>query len=63
MGYFSYNDCCDFAIAIRSVFMQGRRGYVQSGAGIVSDSQSENEFRETEHKAGAMIQALKEASR
>jgi anthranilate synthase component 1 len=63
VGYFSYNDCCDFAIAIRSVFMQGRRGYVQSGAGIVSDSQSENEFRETEHKAGAMIQALKEASR
>ena len=30
--------------------------------GIVSDSVAENEFKETEHKAGAMLQALKEAS-
>jgi len=62
VGYFSYNGCCDFAIAIRSIFIQGNKGFVQSGAGIVSDSIAENEFKETEHKAGAMLQALKESS-
>jgi anthranilate synthase component 1 len=62
VGYFSYNGCCDFAIAIRSIFIEGNKGFVQSGAGIVSDSIAENEFKETEHKAGAMLQALKEAS-
>jgi len=62
VGYFSYNGCCDFAIAIRSIFIENNKGFVQSGAGIVSDSVSENEFKETEHKAGAMLQALREAS-
>ena len=63
IGYFSYNGCCDFAIAIRSIFIDNNKGFVQSGAGIVSDSIAENEFKETEHKANAMLQALKEASK
>ena len=63
VGYFSYNGCCDFAIAIRSIFIDGKKGFVQSGAGIVSDSVAENEFKETEHKAGAMLQALREATK
>ena len=63
IGYFSYNGCCDFAIAIRSIFIENKKGFVQSGAGIVSDSVAENEFRETEHKASAMLQALREASK
>ena len=53
VGYFSYNGCCDFAIAIRSIFIENNKGFVQSGAGIVSDSIPENEFKETQHKAGA----------
>lgn len=63
VGYFSYNGCCDFAIAIRSIFIDKNRGFIQAGAGIVTDSVPENEFKETEHKAGAMIQALKEAAK
>ena len=63
VGYFSFNGCCDFAIAIRSIFINGKKGFVQSGAGIVSDSVAENEFKETEHKAGAMLQALREATK
>jgi len=63
VGYFSYNGCCDFAIAIRSIFIEDEKGFVQSGAGIVSDSIPENEFKETEHKAEAMLQALKESSK
>ena len=62
VGYFSFNGCCDFAIAIRSIFIDGNKGFVQSGAGIVSDSIPKNEFKETEHKAGAMLQAIREAS-
>lgn len=63
VGYFSFNGCCDFAIAIRSIFMNGSDGFIQTGAGIVTDSIAHNEWMETEHKANAMITALKEASR
>jgi len=63
VGYFSFNGCCDFAIAIRSIFFDGNKGFVQAGAGIVSDSIPKNELKETEHKAGAMLLALKEASK
>ena len=63
VGYFSNNGCCDFAIAIRSIFIDGKSGFIQTGAGIVTDSIPENEFKETEHKAGAMLEALKEATK
>lgn len=63
VGYFSNNGCCDFAIAIRSIFFDGDSGFVQSGAGIVLDSTPQGEFKETEHKAGAMIAALREATK
>jgi len=63
VGYFSFNGCCDFAIAIRSIFADDNSGFVQAGAGIVFDSISDNELKETEHKANAMITALLEASK
>ena len=59
LGYFSFNGCCDFAITIRSIFINGKQGYVQSGAGIVMDSIPINEWEETERKAEAMISVLK----
>ena len=63
VGYFSFNGCCDFAIAIRTIFLEGTKGFVQTGAGIVSDSIAENEWMETQHKASAMLDALKEAAK
>jgi len=63
VGYFSFNGCCDFAIAIRSIFADEKHGFVQAGAGIVFDSVPNNELKETEHKANAMITALREASK
>ncbi|HKU32507.1 MAG TPA: anthranilate synthase component I family protein [Candidatus Nitrosotalea sp.] len=63
VGYFSFNGCCDFAIAIRTIFINGTQGFIQTGAGIVSDSIAENEWMETQHKADAMISALTEASK
>lgn len=62
LGYFSLNGCADFAITIRSLFAT-RNGdaYVQSGAGIVMDSDPANEWRETEFKANAVLEALRRA--
>jgi len=59
LGYFSFNRSCDFAIIIRSLFINGKSAYIQSGAGIVMDSIPENEYLETEHKAGVLFSALK----
>jgi anthranilate synthase component 1 len=63
LGYFSFNGSCDFAITIRSLFVNGKNGYIESGAGIVMDSDPAREWAETEHKANAMLSALKKASR
>jgi anthranilate synthase component 1 len=62
LGYFSFNGSCDFAITIRSLFVNGKDGYIESGAGIVMDSDPRREWAETEHKANAMLSALKKAS-
>jgi anthranilate synthase component 1 len=63
VGYFSFNGCCDFAIAIRTIFFDGEKGFVQTGAGIVSDSIAENEWMETQYKANGMLTALKESTK
>jgi anthranilate synthase component 1 len=59
VGYFSFNGSCDFAITIRSLFVNKNKAYLQSGAGIVMDSVPENEWRETEQKANAILSTLK----
>jgi anthranilate synthase component 1 len=38
------------------------RGYIQAGAGIVADSVPEREWFETEHKASALLKALRISS-
>jgi anthranilate synthase component 1 len=62
IGYFSFNGSCDFAITIRSLFVNGSEAYIESGAGIVIDSDAELEWAETEHKANAILSALKGAA-
>ena len=59
LGYFSFNRCCDFAIIIRSLFINGNNAFIQAGAGIVMDSIPKNEYFETEQKAGALFSAMK----
>ncbi len=59
VGYFSYNGNTDFAITIRTLVANGRRAYIQAGAGIVADSDPTREWVETEHKADALLRALK----
>ena len=58
VGYFSYNGNADFAITIRTLIANGSRAYIQAGAGIVADSRPNREWHETDHKAGALLQAL-----
>jgi anthranilate synthase component 1 len=48
----------DTCIALRTVVITGGRAFVQSGAGIVADSQPESEFQETLNKAKGMLVAL-----
>ena len=58
VGYFSYNGNADFAITIRTLVANGDRATIQSGGGIVADSDPEKEWYETEHKAAALMKAL-----
>jgi anthranilate synthase component 1 len=48
----------DSCIAIRTMLMQGKKGYVQAGAGIVADSVPETEHQECMNKAGAVVRAV-----
>jgi anthranilate synthase component 1 len=48
----------DSCIAIRTMWVQGRRAYVQAGAGIVADSIPEMEYQECLNKAKALLRAV-----
>jgi anthranilate synthase component I len=59
VGYFSLNGNADFAITIRTMVCNGNSATIQAGAGIVHDSIPEEEYIESENKAGALLSALK----
>ncbi|MCM3563693.1 anthranilate synthase component I [Hydrogenophaga intermedia] len=56
-GYLSYAGDMDVAIAIRTAIVKDQTLYVQAAAGVVADSVPEMEWRETEHKARALLRA------
>lgn len=58
MGYLSWSGDLDFNIIIRTLVLHKRQGYLQVGAGIVSDSDPAGEYEETMHKAQAFLSAL-----
>lgn len=58
VGYIGFDKNLDFAIAIRTIIVRDGTAYVQVGAGIVADSVPENEWKETESKAAAMLRAI-----
>ena len=51
----------DSCIAIRTLLMQGKKAYLQAGAGIVADSDPQSEFEETENKSRALLRAVEMA--
>jgi anthranilate synthase component 1 len=62
IGFINSDDTLETAIVIRSLRFKNNQVYCRAGAGIVLDSQCEAEFRETEQKMAAGIQALSEVA-
>ena len=58
IGYFSSNGEFDTCIALRTALIKDDKFYVQSGAGIVADSNAEKEYQETVNKAKALMKAI-----
>jgi len=48
----------DFNIAIRTFLVKDSRAYFQVGGGIVADSDPEEEYQETLHKARALMESI-----
>ncbi|MGB5487249.1 MAG: anthranilate synthase component I [Lysobacterales bacterium] len=63
VGYISWHDDTDLAIAIRTAVIHDGKLHVQAGAGIVVDSDAEKEWQETRDKGRALITAVDRASR
>lgn len=61
MGYFSYTGDMDMCIVIRTILYERGEISVQAGAGIVADSNPENEYQETRNKARALLKAVEMA--
>ena len=62
VGYFSYTGNMDFCITIRTIMVNDGKVFVQTGAGIVADSDPEAEYQETVSKAEGMIKAIRIAA-
>jgi anthranilate synthase component 1 len=58
VGYFSFSGNLDSTITIRTVLLKDGKAYVQTGAGIVADSDPKTEFQETVNKAMGMFKAI-----
>ena len=58
LGYLSFTGDMDFNILIRSLFVKGRKAYLQTGAWIVADSVPSKEYDETLHKAEGIFTAV-----
>ncbi|WP_406815869.1 anthranilate synthase component I [Mycobacterium sp. M23085] len=58
VGYLDFAGNADFAIAIRTAVMRDGTAYVQSGGGVVADSNGPYEYTEATNKARAVLSAI-----
>lgn len=63
IGYLGFGGSMDACITIRTIIFQNNKAYVQSGAGIVWDSNPESEYMETVNKAKGMLKAIRAAEK
>jgi len=56
--WFGDDGCFDSSILIRTLVLEGRTAYLGAGGGIVADSDAEEEWRESNHKARFLARAL-----
>jgi anthranilate synthase component 1 len=59
LGYFSYSGNMDMAITIRTILWNKGHVSIQTGAGLVADSNPAKEFEETENKARGMKESIR----
>lgn len=59
--YLEFNGNMDTCISIRTMIFKDSMVYIQAGAGIVADSNSESEYHETPRKAKALMETIKKA--
>ena len=57
VGYIGWNGIMDLAIAIRTAVIKEQTLFVQTGAGLVYDSQPQKEWLETMNKADVLLAA------
>lgn len=62
LGYLDFSGNMDICIAIRLAYKKHNQICIQSGAGIVADSDPASEYRECQNKAAAVISALTTAN-
>jgi anthranilate synthase component 1 len=62
VGYFSANGDMDMCIALRTAVLKGDQLLIQSGGGVVFDSDPEAEWWETVHKSDAIRRAAEGAA-
>lgn len=58
IGYIDFTGNLDTCIAIRTAVINGKKAYVQAGAGIVADSNPISEYEECLNKAAAVLGAI-----
>jgi anthranilate synthase component 1 len=58
VGYVDFGGNMDTCIALRTMVLQNGKCYIQAGAGIVADSNSEAEYQETLNKARGLLKAV-----
>ena len=58
VGYFSFSGNMDTALVLRTGIYKDGIMYIQAGGGVVADSNAEDEYMETRHKAGALLRAI-----
>jgi len=58
LGYLDFAGNADFAIAIRTALIRNGTAYVQSGGGVVADSNGPYEYNEAANKARAVLHAI-----
>ena len=61
VGYLGFNGNMDLCITIRTIVFKEKTAFVQTGAGIVADSDPETEYEETLRKARALLEAVRQA--
>lgn len=61
IGYIDFTGNMDVCIAIRTAVKKDGRVYIQSGGGVVADSDPEKEYQESINKAMAVVEAVKQS--